>query len=409
MDFTAMRLGHNLAVDLRRNALRVGLTLLVAGCDRADRAPDATIVRDSAGVTIVENRSNNAETPDWVVSESPTLDVGSAEGNGADVFGVVRQVVRLRNGSVAVLDASAREIRVFDQDGSHRFTIGRGGEGPGEFQNVRLVAQVLGDSIAAVDNMLGRVSVFSGDGKFARSYPIPRVAGGSAPNILGFFDSGVMVVATQATAAAAPRSTVLLYTVDTDGKILHQLGAYPDRENGSNGMGLGFGSAATFGIGASTIWSAHTSEFEVRVADSLGTVVRIIRLNRLPQSVTDAEVAEAKASVEAQLRRQGMTGPAVARILATEFSKKHPVMAKMLVDDAEHLWVSRYTNTMVAEQLVSDQREIWDVFEPSGGLRARVTLPTGFRMDAVAGDLLLGVHTDDSGLQRVRAYRVIRQ
>lgn len=132
-------------------------------------------------------------------------------------------------------------------------------------------------------------------------------------------------------------------------------------------------------------------------------------MDRSPRAVTASEVEEAKASVEESLRRQGASGPAVQRIMASEFASNHPVMAKIIVDDARYLWVSRYTNTLVAEESVADAHETWDVFDPDGRLKGRVILPSGFRANQVSGHFVVGVHTDDAGLERVRMYRVHRQ
>lgn len=404
-----MTLARDELVDIGRYALLSSLTLVIGGCDRGDSASGSVAVRDSAGVTIVENRSHDGPDLAWIVDDTPLVELGRAEGDGAEVFAYIRHVIRLRTGALAVADAGAREIRVFDQAGRHAFTVGRQGEGPGEFTNLWRIAQVRGDSIAAIDNRLGRVSLFSPDGEIGRSYPIPRLAGGSAPNVQGFLDNGDMVVSTAATGSPARQSTVLVYTVDPEGRIAHQLGEYPDRERGSNGLGLVFGGAANVGVGGSIVWYAHSSTFEVQAIDPQGSLMQIIRMDRTPRSVTDEEVAAARASEEESLRRQGASRTAAERILASEFATSHPVMARILVDDAGYLWVARYPNTLVPEASTAEQRETWDVFAPRGGLRGRVTFPTGFWADEVFGDLVVGVHTDDTGGQRVRAYRVSRQ
>jgi hypothetical protein len=105
--------GRNAGVDIRRYALLSSLTLVTGGCDRGDFASGSVAVRDSAGVTIVENRSSDAATLAWFVDDTPVMDLGRAEGDGADVFGYVRPVIRLRTGNLAVADAGAHEIRVF--------------------------------------------------------------------------------------------------------------------------------------------------------------------------------------------------------------------------------------------------------------------------------------------------------
>ena len=50
----------------------------------------------------------------------------------------------------------------------------------------------------------------------------------------------------------------------------------------------------------------------------------------------------------------------------------------------------------------------WLVFGPEGELRATLRTPTGFRPHLVRGDTLLGVYTDELGVESVRAYRMER-
>ena len=58
----------------------------------------------------------------------------------------------------------------------------------------------------------------------------------------------------------------------------------------------------------------------------------------------------------------------------------------VLDDDAGRIWIAEYPAT-------APQR--WFVFEHGGGLAGHVTLPDGFELEAVRGDLLLGVGRDD--------------
>lgn len=395
---------------MRFHVVFSAVMLVIAGCGRGEVASDPAAARDSAGVIIVENRSEHGPNLRWEVEALPVVELGRAEGNGPDLFGSVRHVIRLQTGELAVADAIAREVRVFDEGGRHRFTFGGHGEGPGEFTNLWRIAEVRGDSIAVVDNLSGRVSIFTVDGEFSRSYPIPRIPGGSAPNVQGAMKSGALVVSTRATARPpiAGQSTVLVYTVDPQGNISDRLGEYPDRHLGSNGLALGFGGAAVFAVGDSIIWYGHSSRFELRAIDSQGSLVRVIRMDRPARNVTEAEVAEAQAVVRGNLRRQGASGPAVQRIMETEFAEAHPVIGRIVVDDSGYLWVARYTNRLVADESTAQESETWDVFDTDGRLRGQVVLPVGFRVTEITSDLVVGVHTDAMGLHRVLLYRVHR-
>src|SRR5688572_9369050 len=60
------------------------------------------------------------------------LVIGRTEGDGPDVFGRVSGVAQDSEGRIYVADALAHTIGVFGPSGSHLYTIGREGSGPGE-------------------------------------------------------------------------------------------------------------------------------------------------------------------------------------------------------------------------------------------------------------------------------------
>jgi len=123
---------------LRRRSRRwlLASVLTVSACASDGDRQDVSVVRDSAGIVIVENR-DAPEIPAWHVDPNPLLEIGRAEGEGPDVFGLVRHAIRLPTGEIAVADGRAMDIRLFGSDGSHQVTFGRQGEGPGEFMQLQ--------------------------------------------------------------------------------------------------------------------------------------------------------------------------------------------------------------------------------------------------------------------------------
>ena len=85
-------------------------------------------------------------------------------------------VTPLGNGSVAIGSEGPSEAIVVGPAGGVVATLGREGEGPGEFAGVGSVISLPGDSIAVWDPDRRRVSVFGLDGRFGRELDLSEVA-----------------------------------------------------------------------------------------------------------------------------------------------------------------------------------------------------------------------------------------
>jgi len=102
----------------------------------------------------------------WRLSQEPLLEIGVREGEEEYQFFRVGGSVRLADGRIVVANTGGRELRVFGPDGSYEKTIGRDGEGPGEFRWPTRIRMLSPDSLMVWDQSLQRISFFDGDGRF---------------------------------------------------------------------------------------------------------------------------------------------------------------------------------------------------------------------------------------------------
>lgn len=394
-----------MTVKTLRPLVLAATAVVAASCGSPDSA-SLPIVRDSADVRIAENPAGMSGD-DWELRLPPQLVIGRAEGTDdvPDLFGGISHAIRLSSGDVAVADGMAGEIRVFDGDGEHLRTFGGRGQGPGEFSTLWRIAELPGDTIVAADPLGGRISYFASSGAFVRSFPIPPLPGASGPAVVGWLDDGALVVnalVLPVSGDARDRSTRSLYPVDRNGEALSALGEFLDQRLGSNGLGLAFGAQAHFAAGGDLVWYGHSSRFELVGRDLTGSVRRIVRRDRVPRAVTEAEIEEARAAAEKSLR--GIPGTAADRIRATEFASSYPVHGRFLVDELGNLWVERYRGDLIVD---SGSPE-WDIFDSEGRLTGALTTPGDFRVTDVDAGSVLGVHVNSLGVGTVRMYRLDR-
>jgi hypothetical protein len=95
---------------------------LMAGCAESNDARSApqSVVRDSAGVTIVDNEMPQPDSRlTWSISADPTLSIGTLEGEEAYQLFRVSDAMRLDDGRIVVVNGGSNEMRVFDAAGVH--------------------------------------------------------------------------------------------------------------------------------------------------------------------------------------------------------------------------------------------------------------------------------------------------
>jgi hypothetical protein len=145
-------------------------------------------VTDSAGVEVVTNLRAPAFLLVRDLPPAPEREV---------VHDALYQVTALHafdGGGVAVGASGSRAILVFDADGALVATLGRAGDGPGEFQGVGGIVPLPGDSLAVWDPRQQRLTVFPPEGGAPRVTSLADLIQGYAWSRLRPLDEGMALV-----------------------------------------------------------------------------------------------------------------------------------------------------------------------------------------------------------------------
>lgn len=150
------------------------------------------------------------------------LSIGSMFGEH-DAFGNVTGVALDSRGRIVVADDLGHHFKVFDPSGTHLATVGRKGEGPGEFSSPWTISTGPGDSVVVWDFQRSLISVFSPEYDWVRDV---RVSPAWLVNSMVPRSDGTLVVAAYGHGDRLP-----VKTLSPDGMILRRGGVPIDAPN----------------------------------------------------------------------------------------------------------------------------------------------------------------------------------
>jgi hypothetical protein len=152
----------------------VGIAALSA-CSSAGGSSAPVEVWDSAGVTIVQSHEPQwGEGEGWSVPSEPQVTIGVLDGPREYELFDVSAAARQSDGDIVVVDGGAREVRLYDRDGTFVRTLGGPGSGPGEFENPTGVLIAAADSAIVWDDAIYRFTRFDSAGELVAIESVDR-------------------------------------------------------------------------------------------------------------------------------------------------------------------------------------------------------------------------------------------
>jgi hypothetical protein len=345
----------------------------------------------------------------WSVDSVPVFDLGRPADDTAAVVGFAVAAFRVDDSLIVVADRGYSALRYFDLAGTLRDSVGRVGDGPGEFRYLAR-AFLCGDSLVTLDIEHRQFDVFSARGVHARSFRLVAPKGGifTDPYYEACGPTGVWLANGWDTVStrelARVRGQVPYWLADRDGRRIALLGDWPGSErltgpNGSRPHPLG--KEAVIAVGRTRAYIGTADSFAIMVFDLNGAPIDTIRREGVALATTDADRQRYRL-----LDTLGQDASEIDRRLREwetfEFPLTVPAYTALLVDRADNLWVRLYPRS--EQNLVR-----WIVFDPAGQELGQLDLPATLAVSDIGTDYILGVETRlDDGGQQVRMYRLHR-
>ena len=411
---------------LRNNLLRLGVAtaicaLVACGTETGpSRAGPETVVETIGDTTVVRTRSGSVW--DGEATLVPEVSIGELDGPDEYLFGSVWSIAVDGDRSVYAFDAQAQHVRVFDSTGVHVATLGRPGEGPGEFTRAEAIA-LLPDGrlvVKAPGNM--RIEVFGPEAGQTDQWG---------------YNAGGLYSGSPLYTDVNGRTLLLTRDLSQDGFAMHIIVFGPD---GTHVDTLPEPSSAyeapilvaerrgttTLVVPFSPVflWTVHpgghfltglSSDYRIDLARDDG----VLRIERTvdPVPVHDEERAYQRERMLRRMRNRDpdwtWNGPPIP--------EHKPFFQELLAGRDGRIWVRLTTEGYPVEnedhdpEDPSSQPVIWeestryDVFEPDGTYLGVVVPPDDFSpytKPVFDGDHVWGVTRDELGIERVVRFRI---
>jgi len=412
------------------------VTLILAACISCGRdartAIPSSIVKDSAGITVVDNYvAAWTEETAWRRSESPVVQIGAVSGDDpAVLFGAIGSLTRLSDGRIVVIESQTSEIRWFDSGGRHLMTRGGRGGGPGRFNSASQIIRLPGDSVLVEDRPSVDHVYFGPDMKYIREERLDRARFEG----LGPWDACVgSSLADRSFIACRPteqepsalrpglfRSYSKLVRVAWELDAVYELGVLGGIEQWrieATGQSCRqripspvciratlhpFYSVGHYSVGGTPprIAIVLNPAYVVEIWTLDGRLDRLVRRQGARRRPTAAERDEADAQVSRWARGDDVL---LNRFLAEmEVPDSIPAVYDLTVGSEGDLWILREGT------LESQPDALYDIFDAGGRFLGEMKFPRQFRVAEVGADYVLGVRTDDNDVPFVEVYALDR-
>jgi hypothetical protein len=284
---------------------------------------------DSAGISVVENESLPSTLPLREIGSAPILDIQTGEDTESVLY-LVTSVTPLPGERIGVGIDGSKRVLIFGSDGSPIVSLGRSGEGPGEFRSVGSTVPFPADSVGVYDPRRRVLTVFDGAGRVGRVLNLadlaPRQGWSSIlPIQHDFVFLGQSGLGGRSSAGVF-RNTEASFRIDMDGEILAEYGEFPGVEafaaEGMIGM-RPFGASLSAATSGGFLVIGTGEEPELRYFDTTGQLVQLVRWPDHDREVTPSVYSQ---FVETNLRNvpEGQRQEARMRLESLPYSPLTP-------------------------------------------------------------------------------------
>lgn len=353
-----------------------------------------------------QDTDEHGNAPSTVLALTEVYRIGDEAAGDSVLLGRVLGMAVDSREQLFVTDSGFEGIRVYSFEGELIGTIGRQGQGPGEFARTPAVRVGPGDSLYAWDSYAGQVSVFAPrDHSFVARMAVGLSASDRLyPNeLLAATSRGFLFHYSPFFSAGSDELSNMFVRVKLlgwNGTVMEEsVAELPRREglaiatgNSVRAFGLPFATGPHFAIGSDQVLY-YGSDDAIRISSVAlrGTDQGEFTVPTEPVPVTGAEREQTVAEAPDDFRE----------LLRERIPEAKPAFSRLLPDDAGRLWIELTPGE-------GEETRTWLVVDDAGTETARASVPESVRLRIVQGSRAYGIMTDEAtGAPIVAAWDIL--
>jgi hypothetical protein len=357
-------------------------------------------VEEIGGITLVRN----PEEPyygELAIELESDLEIGNDEDPNCQFYNVTGIALDSEQ-NIYILDSGNHRVQKFDKDGHYLLTIGREGEGPGEFMRLSDVFIDNQDTIYLSDRR--RIQIFDSAGVCKDSITFEN-------NINDFFLDADGNVYTFIMQSDEEGSKKYLVKYDKQGKIVNRITEFSDvqavQSRDGSGVTVSFKAYHQYNywpylvpISEEHFIYAYPSDYAITTMSYKGEVGAKIEKDEPPMPISEAEKDFIIDRIEEAFERRGRKPPRDVVEASCQFPPHRPYFRGMTADDVGRIYVMRAPSVLDE----SDRVEL-DIFSKEGYYLYNTFL--SFNPDIIKDGLLYDISTsEETGEVKIKRYRV---
>ncbi len=300
--------------------------------------------------------------------------------------------------NIYILESGNHRIQKFDKDGNYLQTIGKEGQGPGEFERPYSFVLDKSNNIYVSDRR--KIHFFNPSGEFIKTIPL-------SDQVNNFFVSSEGNIFGLLTQRIEKERTRLIVKMNPEGKILKNIVQLAEvnqvmRKSGNVTSRFSITHSYNYSLyftfsNNNQIYYGDSSEYSFSRINLEGNVELVIKKEEPYQSISQKEKDKILDGFSELIKQwpKGVVEEAV------QFPDHRPFFDRILIDDKERIYIKKVNPVL-------DETESfeYDVFSPKGYYLYKTVLP--FSPDIIKKGYLYDLYTsEETGEVKIKRYKVI--